>query len=61
MNTRYRAILEINTEQKDAERMLRKIQFDPRSDRTKPCEKMNYWDGKNTGLLLALAILRKVK
>ena len=51
----------IQAELNDATRMYRKIAEDPKRKLDQPNEKLHYWDGKITGLKLALAYLRKVK
>jgi hypothetical protein len=55
-----RAAADIQAELDDAKRMLDKIQFDPRRDLEKANEKLHYWDGKVTGLALALQFVRNI-
>lgn len=52
------AIEEIEKELADAVRMYRKIAEDPRRKLDQPNEKLHYWDGKVTGLKLAIQIIQ---
>ena len=50
---------EIRRELADAERMYNKIAFDPRRKIDQPCEKLHYWDGKVTGLKIAMEAIER--
>jgi hypothetical protein len=58
--SKERAAANIRAELADAKRMLDKIQFDPRRDLLKQNEKLHYWDGKVTGLGLALQFVENI-
>jgi len=55
------ALESIQAELNDATRMYRKIAEDRKRKLDQPNEKLHYWDGKITGLKLALAYLGKVR
>jgi len=50
---------ELQDELDDAERMYKAISTDIRRRIDQPCEKLHYWDGKVTGLKLAIGIMRQ--
>lgn len=55
------AVESIEHELNDSLRMYRSIAEDPKRKLDQPNEKLHYWDGKVTGLRLALEALRKVR
>jgi len=54
-----KSLQEIESELADAERMHDRIKNDPRRKLAQPCEKLHYWDGKVTGLRLALELIKE--
>jgi hypothetical protein len=56
-----RAIENIDADIADSKRMLDKIQQDPRRNLDQPNEKLHYWDGRVTGLKLALEQVKSIR
>jgi hypothetical protein len=56
-----RAIENIDAEIANSKRMRDSIQFDPRRKLDQPNEKLHYWDGKVTGLQLALQYVKNIR
>lgn len=52
-------IADIQSELADAEHMYNKIAYDPRRKIDQPCEKLHYWDGKVTGLKIAMEAIER--
>ena len=56
-----RAIEEVQHDLEDSKRMLNKIQYDPKRKLDLPNEALHYWDGRVTGLKLALERMERIE